>query len=292
MRWAKLVREHLDVVSEAGEEFAILCPVHEDSDPSASANVRKGLWVCYACGEGGSLEKLLSQQSANFSSPPRQLSEVERQLEELEQVTLLDTGPRTYPEAWLDQFEMSNGYWNRRGLGPEAQAMFRLGWDSHDDSATIPIRDPVGRVLGVVRRRIDRKPKYLYPSGLKMHDYLFGAYEVRTHGQTRIAVTEGAIDAIGLWQEGVPAVALYGGQVSSAQMDLLRRLSPNCLVLAFDQDEAGEKGLEHMLSQDLTFTLVEVASWDTERFGGAKDIMELSPVDRRMVIQQARPIWD
>lgn len=35
-----------------GTEFAVLCPFHDDHDPSLLLNPDEGLWYCFACGEG------------------------------------------------------------------------------------------------------------------------------------------------------------------------------------------------------------------------------------------------
>src|SRR5215471_6862458 len=39
----------------AGPEFAGLCPLHEDTQPSFYVNARKNLFYCHGCGRGGDL---------------------------------------------------------------------------------------------------------------------------------------------------------------------------------------------------------------------------------------------
>jgi len=36
-----------------GSEWVVLCPLHNDHNPSLHLNERKGWWYCYVCGEGG-----------------------------------------------------------------------------------------------------------------------------------------------------------------------------------------------------------------------------------------------
>lgn len=36
-----------------GREYAVLCPFHDDHDPSLSLNPDEGLWYCFPCGDGG-----------------------------------------------------------------------------------------------------------------------------------------------------------------------------------------------------------------------------------------------
>lgn len=36
-----------------GREYAVLCPLHDDHDPSLWLNPDEDLWYCFPCGEGG-----------------------------------------------------------------------------------------------------------------------------------------------------------------------------------------------------------------------------------------------
>lgn len=36
-----------------GNEYAVLCPFHDDHDPSLLLNPEDGLWYCFVCGTGG-----------------------------------------------------------------------------------------------------------------------------------------------------------------------------------------------------------------------------------------------
>ena len=36
-----------------GKEWAVLCPFHDDHDPSCHLNVEKNVWYCFVCAEGG-----------------------------------------------------------------------------------------------------------------------------------------------------------------------------------------------------------------------------------------------
>lgn len=35
-----------------GREYAVLCPFHDDHDPSLLLNPDEGLWYCFACNDG------------------------------------------------------------------------------------------------------------------------------------------------------------------------------------------------------------------------------------------------
>ena len=48
-------------------EQHILCPFHDDHQPSMSINLDKGVWYCHTCGIGGGLHKL--QQRLEKENP-------------------------------------------------------------------------------------------------------------------------------------------------------------------------------------------------------------------------------
>ena len=44
-----------------GDEWAVLCPLHDDHRPSLYLSEQKGLWYCHVCGEGGDGIKLVER---------------------------------------------------------------------------------------------------------------------------------------------------------------------------------------------------------------------------------------
>jgi DNA primase len=267
-----------------GDEAIVSCPHpdHTDRNPSAAINVKKRLWTCYSCGRGGTLDSLLG---STISDP-----DVEELLVEISsQLAGFDSVQHGYPESWLDQFDFNSPhpYWLGRGLSTWVVKEFRLGYDFETDAATYPLRGPSGTVLGVVRRTIGDKPgpKYRYPDHAPVSKTLFGYYKVRA-GVGGIAVTEGALDALALWDIDVPAVAQMGATLSDDQVALLRKLNPTSITFAYDQDPAGSRALARAVGhKDLRFCPLRVMEWDRAQ---GKDPLELSHFDRQSAYATAR----
>lgn len=259
-----------------GDEALVPCPHpdHDDRNPSASINVTKKLWVCYSCGKGGSLEKLLGKRVADPA--------VEDLLTELSTTLAgFDSVHHGYPESWLDQFEVGgvHPYWLKRGLSEAVCHEFRLGYDPDTHAVTYPLRGPSGVVLGVVRRATDNLtlPKYRYPDHAPISKTLFGYYKVR-EGVRDIILVEGALDAIAMWDVGLKAVAQMGSNLSEEQIDLLRRLAPRTVTVAYDQDRAGAKALDRLLrNRRFGFAQLRVMRWDPVQ---GKDPLDLAPEER------------
>jgi hypothetical protein len=291
------------VVQEIGDEWLIRCPDpdHHDRNPSASVNVKKGLWTCYSCGAGGRITEYLEGVHITMDADTDEmLAELKRDLRSLDQ-----RQDHRLPEAWLDQFDVPHDYWTQdRGLSEAICREFRLGYDWEWDTPCYPLRDDSGRVLGIIRRRLHdgqldpdgrEMPKYVYPAHADVSRCLFGYEKLR--GADTLVITEGALDAIAFWEVGIPAVGQYGIMLRSHQIEMLRRLAPTSIVLAYDEDDEGLKSEDrtlwgytdhrgrHRPPPDLDFTMVRVARWSDSE---GKDPLELDPERRIEVVETAR----
>jgi hypothetical protein len=297
---------HLDVRKESGDELDIICPVHEDSNPSARVNVSKGVWYCHTCHASGKLEDLLKSIVGGGVIISNEV--------DIDRLTKpdLDDEPTYYRESWLDQFTGDIDYWAERGLKLSTIKRFRLGTDIETGYPVYPIRDEYGRVLGVTMRRTEKwaRPKYLYPSGVKVHDELFGLYEARQEARSsEVFLTEGAIDAMALWDVGATAMAIYSSRISDEQVAKLRRFGPSVVTLAFDDDEAGDKaiwgweskrgGLIPGAVHALRGFVVQRVDWSLlrgpqrpQRRSQQLDPASISRRKRRELISSPLPIWE
>jgi DNA primase len=52
----RTVLAHYDLaIVGHGDQAKVLCPFHDDSRPSCSVNLGKGLWHCFGCGNSGNV---------------------------------------------------------------------------------------------------------------------------------------------------------------------------------------------------------------------------------------------
>lgn len=212
-----------------GTERSFVCHVHADTNPSASVNALTGLWVCYTCGAGGKID--LDRIDIDPEVVTRELRKYTH---------LVENETRYYAENWLSLYD-SNGpgdYWLSR-FSLETCQRFRLGHDLDGEWATYPLRDNQGRVLGLVRRNLTEEgPKYKYPHGLDISNYLFNYHACSSE---ILVLTEGATDAIASVESSYDALAVYGSRMPAKQRLALRRYAPKGLVMAFDSDKAGDR---------------------------------------------------
>ena len=243
------------VSSGRGSERPFRCHMHNDTNASASVNVDRGVWVCYACGAAGQIDA----------------ADVVPDLEQLTRILLGSDPPRTYPDTWLDIFDAHgpSPYWSKR-YGEETASHYRCGTHPVSNLPTYPIRDANGRVNGVVVRDGRGNPKYRYPYGSRTSATFFGSLAPRPV----VVLVEGASDVMAL--HGHPqtwaVLGCYGAGVHQPQTEVLARLNPKVIVLAFDDDDAGRSAMlrSHASLDALTHTLSY--RWSTI---GGKDPGEL-----------------
>ena len=141
------------------------------------------------------------------------------------------------PESYLDMFDSTGPgeYWSAR-FPMRICKQFRLGFDPVTKASVYPVRDGVGNLIGVVTR--GDKPKYKYPAGFTGMKNLFNIHEA----PSSFVLVEGAPDVMSLAASNIPAVGVYGSRLYSGQVDLIKALEPLTVLVAFDQDMAGQAG--------------------------------------------------
>lgn len=232
-----------------GIERSFLCPVHDDRNASASVNSLTGLWICYACGARGKadLDKI-------EIDPLHVQRMVKQALENLD-----ETRHTVYPESWLSMFDATGPgiYWSER-FSAAACKHYRLGYNPDPYYSTIPMRDNMGSVLGVIRRSGTIGRKYVYPFKVNVTDYIFDWHRTT---EPYLVLVEGATDAIAAWEAGVQANALYGSRISRAQRMAILKYSPEVIYTAHDNDDAGHEAAKAVAEAFEPYIRVERLSW-------------------------------
>lgn len=223
------------VQSGTGVERPFRCHMHDDANASASVNVEKGLWVCYACGAAGRVDR----KGATLTSEMKSVLQCMRGEE----------APQPKDERWLvwtDGFA-PHPYWTAR-FGEQVAKMHRLGTDPVTGMPCYPFRDDRGRLLGLVVRTGSDGMKYRYPKGVSTARTMYNIAAARSKGIKRslLVVCEGAADAIAVEtatrdRDDVVAVASYGAGLHRPQVDLVNALGPAAVLLGFDNDPAGDR---------------------------------------------------
>jgi hypothetical protein len=219
---------------------------------SASVNVLKGVWYCYACAAHGTIADHVPT------------------VEEALAILAGSVPTRVLPEAWLDLFDADHAspYWVKR-YGIEVASANRCGTDPETGVPTYPLRDSEGRLWGVVSRTEGSGQKYRYPWNTSTSRTLYGA-----PGAANVVVlVEGASDVMACQESGIPddwaVLGTFGAGLHYPQIALVAARNPKVILAAFDDDEAGYKATERAKAS--LEAVAPVLSHPWSRMGGAKD---------------------
>ena len=229
----------LSVQTMSGDEWTTLCVFHDDHNASMRFNVTKGVFFCHSCGAKGSIRKLEEKFGVSHRSPGVSMDVLYRTIDDLTRPAPCEA---RMDEAQLSRYQLPSKHWEDRGFTDDTVSKFQLGYDVIRDAMTIPMRTINGELIGVCRRYIDPDMinRYRYPKGFHKSENLFGSWLVHEMVDVPVvSLTEGAIDAMSVWQTGNPALAIYGSSLSSAQILQLREMGVRKINLFFDNDRAG-----------------------------------------------------
>ena len=272
----------ISVESEVDSDFIIFCPFHNNHrTPAGEISKERGTFFCFSCQTSKSLVEFVMfvTQKSYFET----LRFIESSATEIDIVGIIDKALVKEPE-WKPFDEIlvrrlyaqavdsprAMRYFEGRRISENSVSKFLLGYSDNQDMITIPMHNPDGSVLvGFVARSVEGK-EFKNTPGLPKSRILFNLHRVRKYDT--VYVVESSFDAIRLDQNGIPAVATLGANVSRNQIELLTKYFNRAIIIG-DNDDAG-KGMQEKVLDRLgsRATLITIPS----RF---KDIGDMTDDD-------------
>ena len=237
----------IDIEAEYGTDYIIFCPYHNNNrTPAGEVSKESGLFFCFGCQTTRSLvELIMHMTSRTYFETVRFIKSKETETDIKAVINkALHQMPDfvQYDELLIKRLNKqaldsprAMTYFEGRRLTRESVIKFDLGFSEKQDSVVIPMQSPDGMSIGFVARTIEGK-EFKNTPGLPKSKILFNLHRVKA--SKIVYVVESSFDAIRLDQVGFPAVATLGANVSSSQIELLKRYFTG-VVLVADNDEAG-----------------------------------------------------
>jgi DNA primase len=247
----------IDIEAEYGTDYIIFCPYHNNNrTPAGEVSKEKGTFFCFGCQTTRSLVELIMHmtnrtyfETIRFIKSKETETDIEavinKALHQMPDFVQYDELliKRLNKQA-LDSPRAMN-YFDGRKITKESVIKFDLGFSEKQDSVVIPMQSPDGMSIGFVARTIEGK-EFKNTPGLPKSKILFNLHRVKA--SKTVYVVESSFDAIRLDQVGFPAVATLGANVSSSQIELLKRYFTG-VVLVADNDEAGTIMSERLIEK-------------------------------------------
>jgi len=246
---------------ESGGNIPTHCPFHVDKTPSLSINVDDGVFRCFSCQRGGSIEKLFKEvvgesvyktlnirydEFSAFSQTQR-APVSEQSFETLDREIQISLSGNVLPyRASRDVIS----YLRKRGISFEiADAFkFRYAEDAYANHVhfvnrlLIPVYEK-GKMISLEGRDVTglAKPKVLYPKDSSVNT-LFELDSLKL--DERLYVVEGLMDLALLRMHPAfkNSTSVFGAALTSRQIYLLSKFKE--VVYIPDNDDAGKKTVE------------------------------------------------
>ena len=251
----------------------IVCPFHEDVNPSMIVNFEDGSWFCFGCGLAGDAKKFVKLMEAKYNHL-NDLKALQKYLQILksDKCSKIHIGIHKksqkpiqkdlYNEAydyyhglkkvnWRDSDEpeviTAKEYMMKRGFNPKTLHKCKAKVTYNKSYGIIfPMLDNgkfKGWVCRTMIKSIEERRKYLYNEGFSRATTLVGNYGSKDY----VFVVEGYMDRLKFVQFGEEnVVAILGWKMSPQQIQKLKDKGITKVISALDNDECGRKGTEFL----------------------------------------------
>ena len=272
-----------------GDQVKILCPFHDDKNPTCGINHKRGLFNCFACHTGGHIidfvllmedlnpddpedRKKAAHRTAEIggydpSAPPKKAAKTTRarkpaKTRKATDATKSDAAAPTHNEPLdLDKINMTldpeHPFFEAHGISQDAIELFELGYTSTGimkGRIVIPIHNANGDVVAFAGRYADEDvpddiPRYKLPKNFHRGLELFNLHRAKMLSTKHLTIVEGYWSAMRLHLEGIPVVATLGTSISDEQVELITRHGYRHVSVVFDGDDQGRKGAQSVVEQ-------------------------------------------
>lgn len=278
----------INIANEWESDLIVFCPYHNNyRTPSAEVSKTKGMFFCFSCQTAKTLVEfvMFTTNKSYFET----IRFIDSYSTEVDVNSVLDdilndkkdfvpydfnTIQRLNETALSSQRALN--YMSRRSINIDSMKKFMIGYSEKQDMITVPVSAPDGLCLGFVARSVEGK-EFKNTPGLPKSKVLFNLHRARKFAT--VYVVESSFDAIRLDQNGVPAVATLGANVSKGQLELLTKYFNGVIVIG-DNDDAG-KGMQEKVLEKLgkRATLIAIPS----RF---KDVGDMTDSDIHELVRR------
>jgi len=264
------------------DELIGRCPFHKESKPSFHASLSKDAFQCFGCKAKGNILDFVCQKEGvelreagilisqwfGIGNEPKAAPESKnspkkgaREPELAKEEEIINA-----PLRFALKLDPEHPYLKERGLAKETIEHFGLGYCGKGlmkDRIAIPIHNERGELVAYAGRWPGDPPegegKYKLPPGFQKHLVVFNLHRAIAEAQGKLIVVEGFFDCFRIWQAGFKeVVALMGSVLSPEQEDLLVTHA-KAMILMLDNDDAGQKGTQEILSRLVRRVFARVA---------------------------------
>lgn len=254
------------------ETEKIVCPFHEDVNPSLIVNYRDGTWYCFGCSLTGDAKRFVKLMEAKYNGlndlqalakyhkilKSEKCSDIKVGKYEKKKHISKDLyyeahdyyyGLRKVDWRYSEEQEVveAKTYMKQRGFKPLVLEKCGAKITYNKSYGLIfPMLDNgvfKGWVCRTMLKEIEKKRKYLYNEGFSRATTLVGDYGSKDY----VFVVEGYMDRLKFIQFGeTNVVAILGWKMTAQQIEKLKQAGVKRIISALDNDSCGKKGTKYL----------------------------------------------
>jgi DNA primase len=219
------------------EQQKILCPFHDDAEPSLSVNLEKGYWKCFGCDKSGDIFTFyMLWHKCDFKTAKYAI------LGDVRTPVLSEGEVAEAHKTLLNMQRIITAIGFNRGWTLNTIIKFQLGWSRKEKRIFIPIRDEHGTLKNI--RKYDMfhtsKNKFIGIKGFNS-PYFFPISNLINEKHKFITLFAGEPDTILACQLNMVAGTFTGGE-GTFNRNLLPLFKDKVVYVCYDKDVKGYRG--------------------------------------------------
>jgi hypothetical protein len=170
------------------------------------------------------------------------------------------------PESIVSAYEDEYTYLLGRGIDESTQHKLGIKYNRERNAVALPWRHPNSQLANVKYRKVNSKAFWYESAAHPIRELVYCLDVINRDLAKKAYICEAEIDAASFWAMGFPAIATGSGSISPIQVELIAKSPIEQLVIAVDDDAAGD----HLAAQihGHFHTRMPVSR---VKFGGEKD---------------------
>lgn len=292
---SELTNGKLATIENKGSEFRVTCPTHKDGhERHSSCNIcatidgpiEFGYFHCFTCNSSGPLYHFVAECFDRDDEFGKEwlIERFGHTLADNGVHSLLDdisfddmfqkksmfqsNETKTISETKINEMQSWHPYMSKRKLSREVCEKFKVKYDASTNCLAFPVYDEKGKLYMLTRRSVEGKQFYIDKNTDKP---VYLLYHILKNNISYAVICESQINALTLQSLGISAIATFGCNITKRQFELLNRSCIRHYILAFDGDDAGNRGVKKFMNNIRKDVFVDVL-----KLPKGKDINDLT----------------
>lgn len=257
----------------ANGEIKVVCPFHDDSDPSMHINVQDSLYNCFVCGRGGTEIDFISRIEGIS------LADAHALYAELASAPYADWEMLEHADLLVDQEFKEKVY--KLGLTDKTIKQLKLGISMVQMTKTLGF--PVffkGALVDIRRYNLDnpKLPKLLANPSEKPKNGHIIPFDLWVEDERDTTyIFEGEKDMAIAREHGLNAITITGGAKALPNRFVINAFKDKKVIICYDNDAAGRSGAqkvgEYLLTRAKSVATVDIGELVSEERGDFHDFI-------------------